>query len=70
MDRANALAHVGHHAVATVGGFVVDIAGVADARPCTCCGLMVFNLQDPDTEALALYRGRRLTVPRGSLWTT
>lgn len=70
MDRAKALAHIGHHAVATVGGFIVDIAGVAGASLCPCCGLIVFDLQNPDSEAVARYRGRRMTVPQGSMWTT
>jgi hypothetical protein len=69
MDRGKALAHVGHHAAATVGGFIVDIASVADVGTCQCCGLVVFDLQDPDPEALALYRGRRLVIRPGSLWT-
>ena len=70
MDLAKALAYVGHHAFATVGGFIVDIAGVADAGSCQCCDLVVFDLHDPDPEALALYRGRRIVVPQGPMWTT
>ncbi len=69
MDRDKALAHVGNHAAATVGGFIVDIARVADVGSCKCCGLVVFDLQDPDPQAVALYRGRRLAVRAGSLWT-
>jgi len=69
MDRGNALAHTGHHAAATVGGFIVDVARVAGAGSCPCCGLVVFDLQDPEPHAVATYRGRRLAVRRGSLWT-
>ncbi len=69
MDRGKALTHVGHHAAATVGGFIVDIAGVAGVGTCQCCGLIIFDLQDPGPEAIALYRGRRLTVRPGSMWT-
>ena len=69
MDRDKALAHAGHHAAATVGGFIVDVAAVAGVGSCPCCGLVVFDLQDPDPQAVALYRGRRLAVWPGSLWT-
>jgi hypothetical protein len=69
MDRNKALAHGGNHAAATVGGFIVDVAAVLGVGSCPCCGLVVFDLQDPDPQAVALYRGRRLTVRPGSLWT-
>ncbi len=70
MGRDNALAHVGHTAAATVGGFIVDVASVAGVGSCQCCGWVVFDLQDPDPQGVALYRGRRLpTVRRGSMWT-
>jgi hypothetical protein len=69
MDRGKAVTHIGHHAAATVGGFIVDIAGVGGVDTCQCCGLVCFDLQDPDPEAIALYRGRRLIVRPGSLWT-
>jgi hypothetical protein len=69
MDRAKALSHVGGHAVATVGGFIVDVASVAGVGTCRCCGLAVFDLGDPDPQAAALYRGRRMAIRPGSLWT-
>jgi hypothetical protein len=69
MDRDKALSHIGNHAAATVGGFIVDVAHVADVGSCPCCGLVVFELHDPDPQAVALYRGRRVAVRPGSLWT-
>jgi hypothetical protein len=69
MDHGKALAHVGNHAAATVGGFIVDIARIAGVGSCACCSLVVFDLQDPDPQAVALYRGRRLAVRPGSLWS-
>jgi hypothetical protein len=69
MDLDNALAHVGNTAAATVSGFIVDVASVAGAGRCQCCGWVVFDLQDPDPQGVALYRGRRLTVRQGSMWT-
>jgi hypothetical protein len=68
MSHANAQAHVGNHAAATVGGFFVDVARVAGVGSCPCCGQVVFDLQDPDPAAVALYHGRRMSVPKGSLW--
>lgn len=69
IGTGNAFAHVGHHAAATVGGFIVDIAAVGGVGTCQCCGLIVFDLQDPDPAAVARYRGRRVTVRPGSSWT-
>jgi hypothetical protein len=71
MGLAKALKCVGGTAAATVGGFIVDVAGVTGARICPCgCGRVVFDLQDPSPEGAAWYRGRRmLVVEQGSPWT-
>lgn len=70
MAQDNALEHVGRHAMATVSGFIVDLVKITGMRPCPCCGLVIFDVTDPDDEAAARYRGRRLSVRPGSLWTT
>jgi hypothetical protein len=71
MSLDTGLSFVGHTAVATVSGFIVDVASVTGASICPCgCVGVVFDLQDPSPEATARYRGRRLAVPpRGKKWT-
>ncbi|MGH3222193.1 MAG: hypothetical protein ACRDPY_26455 [Streptosporangiaceae bacterium] len=71
MSLGTGLSFVGHAAVATVSGFIVDVASVTGASICPCgCNGVVFDLQDPSPEAAARYRGRRIAVPpRGKKWT-
>jgi hypothetical protein len=54
----NAMEHVGHHAVATISGFVVDAGLVTDASICSdCTNNVIFELAEP--EAFARYHDRR-----------
>lgn len=70
MGLDKALKCAGGTAAATVGGFIVDVAGVTGAGICPCgCGRVVFDLQDPSPEGTAQYRGRRMLVLQGSPWT-
>jgi hypothetical protein len=72
MSLSTGLGFVGHTAIATVSGFIVDVASVTGASicPCGCSNRVVFDLQDPSPEAAARYRGRRVAVPpRGKKWT-
>jgi hypothetical protein len=71
MSLSTGLSFAGHTAVATVSGFIVDVAGITGASICPCgCNGVVFDLQDPSPEAVARYRGRRVSVPpRGKKWT-
>lgn len=59
------------HAMAAISGFIVDVAKITGNHLCSCgCGLVVFDVTTPDDHAVSRYRGRRIHVPRGSLWTT
>ncbi|MDX6391378.1 MAG: hypothetical protein QOJ73_2441 [Streptosporangiaceae bacterium] len=71
MSLGTGLSFVGHTAIATVSGFIVDVASVTGASLCPCCPYVVLDLQTPSPEAAARYRGRRVTVPpRGKKWTS
>lgn len=72
MSLGTGLSFVGHAAIATVSGFIVDVASVTGGSICPCgCNGVVFDLQDPSPEAAARYRGRRIAVPpRGKKWTS